>query len=102
MPGRPVGGGACNIERNQQLRSVTGEIRAKSDLARDLESLISSGTGAQDPIRLVTESATAFIQWRTNGEQRRRTGDLRGRPRGQLRLDASEASDGRQEEAALQ
>ncbi|MGY4364146.1 multidrug resistance efflux pump [Bradyrhizobium sp. LB1.3] len=43
----------------EKLRAVTGEIRAKGDLARDLESLISSGTEAKDPIHLLTESATA-------------------------------------------
>ncbi|WP_445222704.1 HlyD family secretion protein (plasmid) [Bradyrhizobium sp. Pa8] len=43
----------------EKLRAVTGEIRAKGDLARDLETLISSGTEAKDPIQLLTESATA-------------------------------------------
>ncbi len=43
----------------EKLRALTGDIRAKSDLARDLETLISSGTQAKDPIRLLTESATA-------------------------------------------
>ncbi|MGL3104122.1 HlyD family secretion protein [Bradyrhizobium sp. BR 1432] len=43
----------------EKLGAVTGEIRAKGDLARDLETLISSGTEAKDPIHLLTESATA-------------------------------------------
>ncbi|WOH63662.1 HlyD family secretion protein [Bradyrhizobium sp. BWA-3-5] len=43
----------------EKLRALTGEIRAKSDLARDLETLISSGTQAKDPIHLLTESAAA-------------------------------------------
>lgn len=43
----------------EKLRALTGDIRAKSDLARDLETLISSGTQAKDPIHLLTESATA-------------------------------------------
>ncbi|PAQ05386.1 HlyD family secretion protein [Mesorhizobium temperatum] len=43
----------------EKLRALTGDIRAKSDLARDLETLISSGTQAKDPIRLLTEPATA-------------------------------------------
>ncbi len=43
----------------EKLRALAGEVRAKSDLARDLETLISSGTQADDPIRLLTESATA-------------------------------------------
>ncbi|MGX7877072.1 HlyD family secretion protein [Mesorhizobium sp. ORM6] len=43
----------------EKLRAVTGDLRAKSDLARDLETLISSGTQADDPIRLLTASATA-------------------------------------------
>ncbi|MER8390066.1 HlyD family efflux transporter periplasmic adaptor subunit [Mesorhizobium sp. M1112] len=43
----------------EKLGALTGDIRAKSDLARDLETLISSGTQAKDPIRLLTESATA-------------------------------------------
>ncbi|MCV3211378.1 HlyD family secretion protein [Mesorhizobium sp. YC-39] len=43
----------------EKLLALTGDIRAKSDLARDLETLISSGTQAKDPIRLLTEFATA-------------------------------------------
>ncbi|WP_095205216.1 HlyD family secretion protein [Mesorhizobium carmichaelinearum] len=43
----------------EKLRAVRGNIRAKSDLARDLKTLISSGTEAKDPVRLLTESATA-------------------------------------------
>lgn len=43
----------------EKLRALTGDIRAKSDFASDLETLISSGTQAKDPIRLLTESATA-------------------------------------------
>ncbi|ANN60737.1 HlyD family efflux transporter periplasmic adaptor subunit [Mesorhizobium loti] len=43
----------------EKLRALTGDIRAKSDFARDLETLISSGTQAKDPIRLLTETATA-------------------------------------------
>ncbi|WP_027556315.1 HlyD family secretion protein [Bradyrhizobium sp. Cp5.3] len=43
----------------EKLRALTGEIRAKSDLAHDLETLISSGAEAKDPIGLLTESATA-------------------------------------------
>lgn len=43
----------------EKLRAVTADIRAKSDIARDLETLISSGTHAKDPIRLLTESITA-------------------------------------------
>lgn len=43
----------------EKLRALTGDIRVKSDLARDLETLISSGTQAKDPIHLLTESATA-------------------------------------------
>ncbi|WP_027162755.1 HlyD family efflux transporter periplasmic adaptor subunit [Mesorhizobium sp. WSM1293] len=42
----------------EKLRALTGDIRAQSDLARDLETLISSGT-SKDPILLLTESATA-------------------------------------------
>ncbi|MDK1389945.1 HlyD family efflux transporter periplasmic adaptor subunit [Sinorhizobium sp. 7-81] len=42
----------------EKLGALTADIRAKSDLAGDLESLISS-THAKDPIRLLTESATA-------------------------------------------
>ncbi|MER9657836.1 HlyD family secretion protein [Mesorhizobium sp. M0152] len=42
----------------EKLRAYKGDIRAKSDLARDLETLISSGTKAKDPI-LLTESAKA-------------------------------------------
>ncbi|PBB51969.1 MULTISPECIES: HlyD family efflux transporter periplasmic adaptor subunit [Mesorhizobium] len=43
----------------EKLRALKGDIRAKSDFASDLETLISSGTQAKDPIRLLTESATA-------------------------------------------
>ncbi|WP_192178722.1 HlyD family secretion protein [Mesorhizobium amorphae] len=44
----------------EKLRALTSDIRAKSDLARDLETLISSaGIQAKDPIRLLTEPATA-------------------------------------------
>ncbi|EIM30686.1 HlyD family secretion protein [Microvirga lotononidis] len=43
----------------EKLRTLTGDIHAKSNRARDLETLISSGTQAKDPIRLLTESATA-------------------------------------------
>ncbi|MCO5966353.1 HlyD family secretion protein [Sinorhizobium meliloti] len=43
----------------EKLRALTADIRAKSDLARDLESLISSGTRAMNPIRFLTESAAA-------------------------------------------
>ncbi|MCC8972865.1 HlyD family secretion protein [Bradyrhizobium brasilense] len=43
----------------QKLMALTAEIRAKTDLARDLETLISSGTEAKDPIHLLTKSATA-------------------------------------------
>ncbi|NRP75835.1 Leukotoxin export protein LtxD [Ensifer psoraleae] len=43
----------------EKLKALTADIRAKSDLARDLESLISSGTRAMSPIRLLTESAAA-------------------------------------------
>lgn len=43
----------------EKLRALTADIRAKSDLARDLEILISSGTQAKDPIRLLTEALTA-------------------------------------------
>ncbi|WP_430641437.1 HlyD family secretion protein [Bradyrhizobium centrolobii] len=43
----------------EKLRALTGEIRAKSDLAHDLETLISFGAEAKDPIGLLTESATA-------------------------------------------
>ncbi|MER9938385.1 HlyD family efflux transporter periplasmic adaptor subunit [Mesorhizobium sp. M0088] len=43
----------------EKLRAYKGDIRAKSDLARDLETLISSGTKAKDPILLLTESAKA-------------------------------------------
>ncbi|MET4484002.1 HlyD family efflux transporter periplasmic adaptor subunit [Bradyrhizobium sp. F1.13.3] len=43
----------------EKLSALTGQIRVKSDLVRDLESLISSGAQADVPIRFLTQSATA-------------------------------------------
>ncbi|MGX5832003.1 HlyD family secretion protein [Mesorhizobium sp. 43Arga] len=43
----------------EKLKALTGEIRAKSDLAHDLAILISSGAQADIPLRLLTELATA-------------------------------------------
>lgn len=43
----------------EKLRALTGEIRAKSDLARDLGTLISAATEARDDIHFLTKSATA-------------------------------------------
>ncbi|MFB6462803.1 HlyD family secretion protein [Bradyrhizobium tunisiense] len=43
----------------EKLRALTGEIRAKSDLARDLGTLISAATDAKDDIHLLTGFAMA-------------------------------------------
>lgn len=43
----------------EKIRALTGEIRAKSDLARDLGTLISAATEAKDDIHLLTEFAVA-------------------------------------------